>query len=183
MVNHQGKQDFFTTEDIERCMRKVGTTELHQIFRLADDFEIQTYYAGHVLGAAMFHIRVGRAHIVYTGDFNTTPDQHLRGAWIERLNPDVLITESTYATTIRQSKRYREQEFLWKIKQCVTRGCDGGGLGGKVLIPVFALGRAQELCLLLDDFWTSQNLQDIPIYFTAGMAQKATELYKEYTPW
>ena len=43
--------------------------------------------------------------------------------------------------------------------------------GGKVLIPVFALGRAQELCLLLDSYWERMNLS-APIYFSAGMAEK-----------
>ncbi len=47
-----------------------------------------------------------------------------------------MITESTYATTIRDSKRCRERDFLKKVHDCVEKG-------GKVLIPVFALGRAQ----------------------------------------
>jgi predicted metal-dependent RNase len=57
-------------------------------------------------------------------------------AWIDKCRPDLLITESTYATTIRDSKRCRERDFLKKVHDCVDKG-------GKVLIPVFALGRAQ----------------------------------------
>ena len=57
-------------------------------------------------------------------------------AWIDKCRPDLLITESTYATTIRDSKRCRERDFLKKVHDCVEKG-------GKVLIPVFALGRAQ----------------------------------------
>lgn len=73
-------------------------------------------------------------------------------AWIDKCQPDLLITESTYATTIRDSKRCREREFLKKIHDTVEKG-------GKVLIPVFALGRAQELCILLETFWERMNLQ------------------------
>ena len=63
-----------------------------------DELEIKAYYAGHVLGAAMFYIRVGQSSVVYTGDYNMTPDRHLGAAWIDRCRPDLLITESTYAT-------------------------------------------------------------------------------------
>ena len=51
-----------------------------------------------------------------------TPDRHLGSAWIDRCRPDVFITESTYATTIRDSKRIREREFLKKVHTAVARG-------------------------------------------------------------
>jgi hypothetical protein len=46
-----------------------------------------------VLGAAMFHVKVGESSIVYTGDYNMTPDRHLGSAQIDRLQPDLIITE------------------------------------------------------------------------------------------
>jgi integrator complex subunit 11 len=64
----------------------------------------------------MFHIRVGNQSLVYTGDYNMTPDRHLGAAWIDKCRPDLLITESTYATTIRDSKRCRERDFLKKVR-------------------------------------------------------------------
>ena len=70
----------------------------------------------------MFHIRVGSQSIVYTGDYNMTPDRHLGAAWIDKCRPDLLITESTYATTIRDSKRCRERDFLKKVLDCVEKG-------------------------------------------------------------
>ncbi len=48
--------------------------------------------------------------------------------------------------------------------------------GGKVLIPVFALGRAQELCILLETYWQRMNLTT-PIYFSAGMAEKVLSFF------
>lgn len=93
------------------------------------------YYAGHILGACMFYVECNGESVVYTGDYNMTADRHLGAAWIEKLRPDLCITETTYATTIRDSKRSREREFL----KCVQETLDNGG---KVLIPVFALGRA-----------------------------------------
>uniref|UniRef100_A0A8B9TX76 Integrator complex subunit 11 n=1 Tax=Anas platyrhynchos TaxID=8839 RepID=A0A8B9TX76_ANAPL len=140
-----------------------------------EELEIKAYYAGHVLGAAMFQIKVGCESVVYTGDYNMTPDRHLGAAWIDKCRPDLLITESTYATTIRDSKRCRERDFLKKVHETVERG-------GKVLIPVFALGRAQELCILLETFWERMNLK-APIYFSTGLTEKANHYYKLFITW
>lgn len=62
-------------------------------------------------------------------------DRHLRGAWITRLNPQIVISECTYATKFRELKMRREKSFLKKVMDTIKRG-------GKILIPVFALGRA-----------------------------------------
>lgn len=114
-----------------------------------------------------------------------TPDRHLGPARVPRgLCPDLLITETTYATTIRDSKRARERDLLKKVHDTVL-------MGGKVcepflrplflcpffkvLIPVFALGRAQELCILLESYWERLDLK-IPIYFSQGLTGKANEV-------
>lgn len=105
-------QNFFKAEDIKACMKKVRTVNLHEVVQVDDELQIKAYYAGHVLGAAMFEVRVGQQSFVYTGDYNMTPDRHLGAAWIDKCRPDILITESTYATTIRDSKRCRERDFI-----------------------------------------------------------------------
>ncbi|XP_066944743.1 integrator complex subunit 11 [Macrobrachium rosenbergii] len=174
-VERKGETNFFTASMIKDCMRKVITVTLHEIVQVNKDLEIKAYYAGHVLGAAMFHIRVGSQSLVYTGDYNMTPDRHLGAAWIDKCRPDLLITESTYATTIRDSKRCRERDFLKKVHDCIDRG-------GKVLIPVFALGRVQELCILLDTYWDRMNLK-VPIYFTMGLAETANKYYRMFITW
>jgi integrator complex subunit 11 len=174
-VERKGESNFFTTQMIKDCMKKVTAVTLHQSVMVDSEMEIKAYYAGHVLGAAMFWIRVGNQSVVYTGDYNMTPDRHLGAAWIEKCKPDLLITESTYATTIRDSKRCRETDFLKKVHECVARG-------GKVLIPVFALGRAQELCILLETYWERMNLK-YPIYFALGLTEKANNYYKMFITW
>ncbi|XP_022198150.2 integrator complex subunit 11 [Nilaparvata lugens] len=174
-VEKKGESNFFTSQMIKDCMKKVIAVTLHQSVMVDNNLEIKAYYAGHVLGAAMFSIRVGSQSVVYTGDYNMTPDRHLGAAWIDKCRPDLLITESTYATTIRDSKRCRERDFLKKVHECIDRG-------GKVLIPVFALGRAQELCILLETYWERMNLK-IPIYFAAGLTEKANNYYKMFITW
>ena len=71
------------------------------------------------------------------GDYNMTPDRHLGAAWIDRCRPDLLITESTYATTIRDSKRCRERDFLKKVHDCVEKG-------GKVRLLSTVLSRSHQ---------------------------------------
>ena len=174
-VDKKGDTNFFTSQMIKDCMRKVIAVNLHQTIMVDNELEIKAYYAGHVLGAAMFLVKVGQQSIAYTGDYNMTPDRHLGAAWIDKCRPDLLITESTYATTIRDSKRCRERDFLLKVHDCIDRG-------GKVLIPVFALGRAQELCILLETYWERMNLK-VPIYFAIGLTEKATNYYKMFITW
>ncbi|EDV23926.1 uncharacterized protein TRIADDRAFT_57642 [Trichoplax adhaerens] len=174
-VDRKGEKNFFTSQMIKDCMKKVKAINLHQTVKVDDDLEIKAYYAGHVLGAAMFLVKVGCESVLYTGDYNMTPDRHLGAAWIDKCRPNLLITESTYATTIRDSKRCRERDFLTKVHECVERG-------GKVLIPVFALGRAQELCILLETYWDRMNLK-VPIYFSTGLTEKANHYYKLFITW
>ncbi|KAL3843974.1 hypothetical protein ACJIZ3_001377 [Penstemon smallii] len=175
MVDRRGEEETFTSEDIVECMKKVTAVDLKQTVQVDKDLQIRAYYAGHVLGAAMIYAKVGDAGMVYTGDYNMTPDRHLGAARIDRLQLDLVITESTYATTYRDSKYAREREFLKAVHNCIAGG-------GKVLIPTFALGRAQELCMLLDDYWERMNLK-VPIYFSSGLTIQANMYYQILINW
>ena len=136
-VENQATIPLYTQENIKQCLNKVKVINLHETV-ICKDIKIKAYYAGHVLGACMFYIEYKGVKVVYTGDFNSNADRHLGPAWIEKLHPDLLISESTYATTIRDSKRARERDFLKEVQDTIDNG-------GKVLIPVFALGRAQVI--------------------------------------
>jgi integrator complex subunit 11 len=181
-VERKNQTEFFTQNDIKNCMRKVIAVNLNETIVVDEQIEIRAYYAGHVLGAVMFHVKVTdylgiQETFVYTGDYNMTPDRHLGAAWIDKCEPDLLITESTYATTSRDSKRQRERDFLQKVHDCVAKK-------GKVLVPVFALGRAQELLLLIESYWERMtDIQSIPIYFSAGLTERANDYYKLFISW
>ncbi|EKX72498.1 cleavage and polyadenylation specificity factor, putative [Theileria equi strain WA] len=139
------------------------------------NIKITPYYAGHVLGAAMFHVECDGFSVLYTGDFNTVPDKHLGPAKVPRLCPDVLICESTYATVVRQPRKATEMELCTVVHDTLLKG-------GKVLIPVFAVGRAQELAIILDSYWSKLELK-YPIYFGGGLSEKATNYYKLHSCW
>jgi integrator complex subunit 11 len=94
----------YTAQQIKACGDKISTMNLHEV-KVVNGIKIKTYYAGHILGACMFLIEYNGLKVVYTGDFNCTADRHLGAAWIEKCKPNVVITESTYATTVRDSKK------------------------------------------------------------------------------
>jgi len=91
------------------------------------------------------------------------------------LRPDVMITETTYCTTIRSSKRQKEHDLCRKVQETLDSG-------GQVLVPVFMMGRSQELCLLLEKHWARAQLS-YPIYVVRGMAQKALNLFRLFPSW
>jgi len=99
--------------------------------------------AGHVLGAAMFTIEIDGVRVLYTGDYSMEEDRHLiPGSVPPGGSPDVLIIESTFGVTTLPPRLERESKFTSTVHNVVSRG-------GCCLIPVFALGRAQELLLIL----------------------------------
>lgn len=164
----------YTDEQIKSCVERITTINLHENMEIGG-IKIKSYYAGHILGACMFLIEYNGLKVVYTGDFNSNADRHLGAAWIDKCRPNVLITESTYATTVRDSKKSRERDFLKEVQETTEEG-------GKVLIPVFALGRAQELCVLVETIWKRMNNR-IPVYFSSGLIEKVQFFYKLFVNW
>ena len=80
--------------------------------------------------------------------------------------PDVLIVESTFGVITLPPKEERESRFTTTVEEIVTRG-------GSCLIPVFALGRAQELLLILDEYWQEHpELQGVPVFYASKLASK-----------
>ena len=175
MGEYRGEKSLLLPEQIVECVRKIETIEVGETRTFKEKIKVTCFYAGHVLGAAMFLIDVDGYTVAYTGDYNTISDRHLAGAYMPKIYPDVLMTETTYGDKVRDTKRVREREFLKKIQETIDKG-------GKVLIPIFALGRAQELCIVLDTYWKRTNCQ-VPIYFAGPMAKKANFYYRLFQNW
>ena len=133
------------------------------------------YPAGHVLGAAMFLIEIAGLKILFTGDYSREDDRHLISAEVPKgVKIDVLITESTYGIASHIPRAERETALMKSVTGIINRG-------GRVLMPVFALGRAQELLLILDDYWARHpEYQKIPIYYASNLARKCMVVYQTY---
>ncbi|KAK4008839.1 cleavage and polyadenylation specificity factor 73-like [Daphnia magna] len=166
-------QMLYTEADLEASMEKIEVINFHEE-KDVGGVRFWAYNAGHVLGAAMFMIEIAGVKVLYTGDFSRQEDRHLMAAEIPTVRPDILITESTYGTHIHEKREDRESRFTGLIHEIVTRG-------GRCLIPVFALGRAQELLLILDEYWSLHpELHEIPIYYASSLAQKCMAVYQTY---
>uniref|UniRef100_A0A8C1N4R5 Cleavage and polyadenylation specificity factor subunit 3 n=1 Tax=Cyprinus carpio TaxID=7962 RepID=A0A8C1N4R5_CYPCA len=163
----------YTETDLEESMDKIETINFHEVKEVAG-IKFWCYHAGHVLGAAMFMIEIAGVKLLYTGDFSRQEDRHLMAAEIPSVKPDILITESTYGTHIHEKREEREARFCNTVHDIVNRE-------GRCLIPVFALGRAQELLLILDEYWQNHpELHDIPIYYASSLAKKCMAVYQTY---
>jgi cleavage and polyadenylation specificity factor subunit 3 len=171
--NSPGDESLYTEEDVDRTMSRIEVLDYHAEVNV-DGIKFRAFYAAHVLGAAMFMVEIAGVRVLYTGDFSREEDRHLKAAEIPPFRPDVLICESTYGLQVHESQRIRETRFTDHVSRIVRDG-------GRVLLPVFALGRAQELLLILDEYWESNpDLQRIPIYYASAIAQRCMPVYQAY---
>ncbi|XP_052067677.1 cleavage and polyadenylation specificity factor subunit 3-like [Mytilus californianus] len=171
--NISTEYQLYADSDIEKSMDKIETLNFHQEVEV-NGIKFWCYTAGHVLGAAMFMIEIAGVKVLYTGDFSRQEDRHLMQAEIPNVHPDILIVEATYGTHIHEKREDREARFTGLVHDIVSRG-------GRCLIPVFALGRAQELLLILDEYWSNHpELHDIPIYYASSLAKKCMTVYQTY---
>ena len=163
----------FDERDILSSMEKVELIDYHQTLR-HKGIKFWCYNAGHVLGAAMFMVEIAGVRVLYTGDFSREKDRHLLGAETPGERPHVLIVEATYGLQLHETREVREQRFCATVHSIVARG-------GRCLIPVFALGRSQELLLILDEYWKqNSSLHGVPIYYASTVAKKCMRVYQTY---
>ncbi|CAI4229498.1 unnamed protein product [Auanema sp. JU1783] len=163
----------YSEDDLERCMEKIEVIDFQEQ-KEVNGIRFWPYVAGHVLGACMFMIEIAGVKTLYTGDFSCLEDRHLCAAEIPSIAPDVLISESTYGTQIHEDRDEREKRFTQMVHEIVGRG-------GRCLIPAFALGRAQELLLILDEYWEAHpDLHDIPVYYASSLAKKCMAVYQTF---
>uniref|UniRef100_A0A7R9Y201 Cleavage and polyadenylation specificity factor subunit 3 n=1 Tax=Prasinoderma coloniale TaxID=156133 RepID=A0A7R9Y201_9VIRI len=166
-------EQLYTERDLDASMERIEVVDFHQEIDV-DGIKFKPYMAGHVLGAAMFQVEIAGVSVLYTGDYSRQPDRHLAAAEIPERPPHVVIVESTYGVQSHTPKAEREQRFGEMVMSVIRRG-------GKLLLPVVALGRAQELLLILEDFWKNHpELQSVPIFQASALARRSMSIYQTY---
>lgn len=121
------------------------------------------FEAGHIPGSACILLEYEGARILYTGDINTRDTRLLKGLSAS-LKADIMLCEATYGDREHPDRAEMEQQFLDRIEETLRNS-------GSVLVPVFAVGRAQEVLMIL-----SQRKWSRPVYLD-GMSKKVTSLY------
>ncbi|KAJ8127170.1 hypothetical protein O1611_g6466 [Lasiodiplodia mahajangana] len=168
--SHATSQPVYTEQDHLNSCPQIEAIDYHTTHTISS-IRITPYPAGHVLGAAMFLIEIAGLNILFTGDYSREQDRHLISAEVPRgVKVDVLITESTYGVSTHVPRLEREQALMKSVTNVLNRG-------GRVLMPVFALGRAQELinlarkCMVVYQTYVGAMNDNIKRLFRERMAE------------
>ncbi|WP_336326865.1 MBL fold metallo-hydrolase [Halovenus sp. HT40] len=153
----------FTETHVRRLTQVSETHGYRESFEAAGH-EITFFNAGHIPGSAHVLIDDSETRLLYTGDFHTE-DQRLVSRTTARADVDAVITESTYHDVTHSNRERLEEQFVESIQTTVWQG-------GTVVVPVFAIGRAQEILLIC-----ARN--DIDCYLD-GMAKDITRTLRQY---
>ncbi|MEM3398164.1 MAG: beta-CASP ribonuclease aCPSF1 [Nitrososphaerota archaeon] len=142
------------------------------VTNITPDIRITFYNAGHILGSAVVHIHVGEGfhNIVYTSDFKFEDSRTLEACTNKFPRVETLIMESTYgASQVSFNRAQSEQVLAEYVTKTIERG-------GKILIPVPAVGRAQEIMLILNHLFESKSIPEVPV-FLDGLVIEATGIH------
>lgn len=169
----ESQQGLYTDADLSASFARIETIDYHSTMEV-NGIKFTAYHAGHVLGAAMYFIEIAGVKVMFTGDYSREEDRHLNQAEVPPQRPDILITESTYGTGIHQPRPEKENRLTTLIHTTINKG-------GRCLLPVFALGRAQEILLILDEYWESHpELEGVKIYYASSLARKCMAVFQTY---
>src|SRR3989442_344341 len=143
---------------------------------ISPDIKLVLNNAGHILGSSTVHLHIGEgAHnVVYSGDYKYGRTLLLDSATWNYPRVETLITESTYGAKedIMPLREEVEMNFVNAINGTLKEG-------GKVLIPIPAVGRAQEILLVIDRYMKNKALVETPV-FIEGMISEATAIHVSY---
>jgi len=160
--------------------RDVKTTVLHtiplswgKVTDIAPDIKLTLHNSGHILGSSIVHLHFGKGgyNFVYTGDFKFQKTRLLEKANVKFPRVEGLLLEATYGGP--QDRIPSRQESERELKQILNSTIKKGG---KILIPVLAVGRAQELIIILEEFVTKGVIENVPV-FIDGLISEATAIH------
>ena len=161
ICNIEGYEQMFSWNDMKQARNNFKLISFEDEVEFGD-LKINFHSAGHIPGSMMTDIQ-GEKRTLFTGDLNTRDSCLLKGA--KPVKCDNLIVEATYAGREHKPRKEQEREFIEKINEVVDRG-------GKVVIPAFAVGRTQEIMMILKD-------QGFDIWVD-GMGKSIIQIFLKY---
>ena len=156
----------FTKEDVNKTIKNILSVNYRVPFKIGKT-EVTCYDAGHLPGSMMPLLNFGNKKLLYTGDLKTTDTHLLKKADLDLPNVNVLITESTYSDREHPDRKDQEKELVRIVNDTLA-------VDGICLIAGFAVGRIDELLLILDHYGI-----DYPLYID-GMAKKAITIINQH---
>lgn len=176
VAQKEAKKSLFGARDVKEMVKHTICLDYNEVSDVTPDFRLTLYNAGHTLGSAMAHLHIGNGlhNLLYTGDLKYLRTQTLEPASTRFPRLETVIIESTYGAKedILPSRKSCEVELINYIKKTLSRG-------GKCLIPVLGVGRAQEVMLILEKAVREGALEKVPIY-VQGMVWDITAIHTGY---
>jgi KH/beta-lactamase-domain protein len=176
VAGKQGVTAYYDQKDVRECVLHTIPLRYGVVTDIAPDIRLTLHNAGHILGSSMAHLHIGEGlhNIVYTGDYKYARTMLLEAATTEFPRVETVITESTYGgmDDIMPSRIEAEERLTALVNSTLERK-------GKVLIPVPAVGRAQEIMLILDGYMKRGLIKEAPV-FIEGMISEATAIHTAY---
>lgn len=175
VAGKEGNPPLYTEKEIRKMLLHVIPLKYKTVTNITPDIRLIMYNSGHILGSAIIHLHIGEGfhNIIYTSDFKFEKTRLLDASTYKFPKLETLIIESTYGNTPVPFTREDSEKLLASyIKQTIEQG-------GKALIPVPAVGRAQEILLVLDNLIKDHLIPEVPI-FVDGLINEATAIHTAY---
>lgn len=178
MQNTKDVNPIYKAEDVKEMIKHVITLDFNEVTDITPDIRLTFYNSGHILGSAFCHVNIGNGmhNFMYTGDFNYSHKQKLLDRAVTefpRLESMMMENTSTGPKDIALPREEAEEELLKIILDAYVKK-------GKVLIPVFGIGRAQEMLLTIEHYIREERLpEDLKVYVD-GMVFEVTAIHTAY---
>jgi KH/beta-lactamase-domain protein len=174
IAEKEGRPAPYSAKEVRKELLHTITLDYEEVTDIAPDIRLTFYNAGHILGSAMAHLHIGDGthNIVYSGDFKYAKTRLLDRANSDFPKVDTLIMETTYGVQEQTDREESEKELMDVINKTLNGG-------GRVLIPVLAVGRGQEIMLIINYMMKNKLIQQAPIYVT-GLVDEVTAIHNAY---
>lgn len=169
---HKPAHPLYTRADAEQSLLQFRALEFRKNYKIAEDTHICLIPAGHILGASFVQVKHQGTTVLFSGDLGRPNDPIMYPPSVMQA-ADYLILESTYGNRLHK-KINPVDELCDIINRTAARG-------GTVVIPAFAVGRAQHLLYIMYELKKMQRIPDLPIYLDSPMAKDATDIFRKYT--
>ena len=169
----EGRKNLYEAKDVRNEMMHTIPLKYNETTDIAPDVRLTLYNAGHILGSSIAHFHVGDGlhNVAFTGDTKFEKTWLFNPANNKFPRLESLVIESTYGgRNDEQPSRADASEELGKLMRQATEG------GGKVLIPVFAVGRSQEVMLVIEELMRTGKIPTLKVYLD-GMIWEATAIH------
>ena len=171
---HEVALPLYTVEDADATLRLTQSVPYQTLKSLGPDLQFDLLPAGHILGSAFVRFRSESKSVLFTGDIGRFDTPIIKDpSSIE--SADYLILESTYGNRIHEEQEGHHGKFALRDVIVAT-----ARRGGTVLIPSFAVGRAQEILFHLRELEEEGEIPVLPVYVDSPMAVDAFEIYRDH---